>query len=245
MKILILAAGQGKRLKPYTNLVPKCMVKYKNKPIIDYIINSAKFFDVNDIAIVSGYKKNILKEYLNKYNLTIYSNDEYDSTNMVTTLFAAKKYMDDDLIISYSDIVYKKEILKKLIDSNQEIGVVVDRKWRDLWAKRMDNPLDDAETLKIKDGKIIEIGKKPYNFYEIEGQYIGLIKISKKILSKVIEFYENLDKKILYDGSDFRNMYLTSFIQMMINNSFDVKPVFIEGGWIEIDSPEDLNIEMI
>ena len=49
---------------------------------------------------------------------------------MVTTLFAAKEYMDDDLIISYSDIVYKKDILKKLIDSNHEIGVVIDRKER-------------------------------------------------------------------------------------------------------------------
>ena len=245
MKILILAAGQGKRLRPLTNDIPKCMVKYKNKPIIDYIINSAKSFGINDIAVVSGYKKNVLKKYLNESHFTFYSNDEYDSTNMVTTLFAAKEYMDDDLIISYSDIVYKKGILKKLIDSNQEIGVIVDRKWRDLWAKRMDNPLDDAETLIIKNDKIIELGKKPKNFNEIEGQYIGLIKISKKIISNVIEFYEKFDKKVLYDGLDYKNMYLTSFIQMMINNSFQVSPVFIDGGWVEIDTPEDLNLEMI
>ena len=62
MKILILAAGQGKRLRPLTNDIPKCMVKYKNKPIIDYIINSAKNFGINDIAVVSGYKKNVLKK---------------------------------------------------------------------------------------------------------------------------------------------------------------------------------------
>ena len=209
MKILILAAGQGKRLRPLTNDIPKCMVKYKNKPIIDYIINSAKSFGINDIAVVSGYKKNVLKKYLKKSHFTFYSNDEYDSTNMVTTLFAAKEYMDDDLIISYSDIVYKKGILK------------------------------------IKNGKIIELGKKPKNFYEIEGQYIGLIKISKKIISNVIEFYEKFDKKVLYDGLDYKNMYLTSFIQMMINNSFQVSPVFIDGGWVEIDTPEDLNLEMI
>ena len=44
----------------------------------------------------------------------------------------------------------------------------------------MENPLDDAETLKIKNGNIIEIGKKAYSYDEIEGQYIGLFKISKK-----------------------------------------------------------------
>ncbi len=245
MKILILAAGQGKRLRPFTNDIPKCMVNYKNKPIIDYIISSAKSLGINDIAVVAGYKKNVLEKYLKKSHLTFFSNDKYDSTNMVTTLFAAKEYMDDDLIISYSDIVYKKDILKKLIKSDQEIGVIVDRRWRDLWNKRMDNPLDDAETLKIKNGKIIEIGKKAKNYNQIEGQYIGLIKISKKSINNVVEFYEKFDKKVLYDGLDFKNMYLTSFIQMMINNSFEVRPVFIDGGWVEIDKPNDLYIEMI
>ena len=194
MKILVLAAGQGKRLRPLTNDIPKCMVSYKNKPIIDYIINTAKSSGINKIAVVSGYKKNILKKHLDKSLLTFYSNDEYDSTNMVTTLFAAKEYMDDDLIISYSDIVYKKDILKKLIDSNHEIGVVIDRKWRDLWAKSMDNPLADAETLKFQNGKIIELGKKPKNFKEIEGQYIGLIKIQKR-LKMLLNFMKNQIKK--------------------------------------------------
>ena len=245
MKVLVLAAGQGKRLRPLTNDIPKCMVSYKNKPIIDYIINTVKNFGINDIAVVCGYKKNVLKKYLKEYYLTFFSNDEYDSTNMVTTLFEAKEYMDDDLIVSYSDIVYKEGVLKKLIDSNHEIAVIVDRKWRELWAKRMENPLDDAETLKIQNGRIIELGRKPKNFNEIEGQYIGLIKISKNIIKNVIEFYEKFDKRIIYDGFDYKSMYLTSFIQMMINNSFEVSPVFIDGGWIEIDTSEDLNLEMV
>ena len=245
MKVLVLAAGQGKRLRPLTNDIPKCMVSYKNKPIIDYIINTSKNFGINDIAVVCGYKKYVLKNYLKESDLIFFSNDEYDSTNMVSTLFEAKEYMDDDLIVSYSDIVYKDGVLKKLIDSNQEIAIIVDRKWRELWAKRMENPLDDAETLKIKNGRIIELGKKPKNFHEIEGQYIGLIKFSKSIINNVIEFYEKFDKKVLYDGLDYKNMYLTSFIQMMINNSFQVSPVFIDGGWVEIDTPEDLNLEMI
>ena len=105
----------------------------------------------------------------------------------------------------------------------------------------MENPLEDAETLKIKDDKIIELGKKPQNYSEIEGQYIGLIKISKNIVNKVIDYYDSLDKNKLYDAKDFDNMYMTSFIQMAIDNLVDVKPVYINGGWVEIDSVEDLN----
>ena len=71
----------------------------------------------------------------------------------------------------------------------------------------MENPLDDAETLKIYKGNIIEIGKKTNTYKDIEGQYIGLIKISKKILKKIIKFYDNLDRNSLYDGKNFDNMY--------------------------------------
>jgi choline kinase len=109
----------------------------------------------------------------------------------------------------------------------------------------MENPLEDAETLKIKDNKIIELGKKPNSYEEIEGQYIGLIKISKKILPTIINFYKSLDKTKLYDGKDFNNIYMTSFIQLIIDKLIDVNPIFINGGWVEIDSVEDLKTKII
>ncbi len=245
MKMIIVAAGQGTRLRPLTNNKPKCMVEYKNKPIIDYILETALECDLQDIAIVNGYKKEILEEYLKNYKITFFTNREFDKSNMVSTLFKAKGFMDDDMIISYSDIVYKKEILNKLIESEADLSVVVDRKWRELWSQRMSNPLDDAETLKVKDGMIIELGKKPNSYSAIEGQYIGLLKISKKVLSKVIDYYENLDKNKLYDGKGFDNMYMTSFIQMIIGGLLDVKPIFIDGGWVEIDCINDLKVNII
>lgn len=241
MKMIILAAGQGTRLRPLTNDKPKCMVEYKNKPIIDYILETSMSCGIEDIAVVNGYKKDVLEEYLKTYKLHFFTNKKFDRTNMVSTLFCAREFMDKDIMISYADIVYKKEILEKLISSKEDFSVVVDKDWKELWGQRMENPLEDAETLKIKEGNIIELGKKPQSYNEIEGQYIGLIKISKNIVNKVIDYYDSLDKNKLYDEKDFDNMYMTSFIQMIIDNLSDVKPVYINGGWIEIDSVEDLN----
>ena len=189
MKMIILAAGQGSRLRPLTNDVPKCMVKYQGKPIIDYILETAKKSNINNIAIVNGYKKEVLEEYLKNKNILFFTNKKFDKTNMVYTLFCAKEFMDDDLIISYADIIYKKEILEKLMSSEGNFCVVIDRKWRELWGQRMENPLKDAETIKIKNRKIVEIGKKPNSYNDIEGQYIGLIKISKETLNIIKELY--------------------------------------------------------
>ena len=141
---------------------------------------------------------------------------------MVSTFFCAKEFLDDDIIISYSDIIYNTDILKKLINDEAHIGIIVDKSWKKLWSLRMDNPLDDAETLKVKDGKILELGKKPIGYDEIEGQYIGLIKIKKNTVNKVIRYYESLDKSLLYDGNDYDNMYMTTFIQMIIDNLLEV-----------------------
>lgn len=240
MKMIILAAGQGTRLRPLTNNKPKCMVEYKGKPIIDYIIDVAHKCEIKDISIVNGYKKDVLEKYLKNKDVKFFTNELYTSTNMVSTLFCADDFMDDDVIISYSDIIFTEDVLKKLIVSKNKFNVVIDKKWRKLWSARMENPLDDAETLKVKNGKIIEIGKVPSGYADIEGQYIGLIKISKNVINDVKNHYNKLDKNISYDGKSFDNMYMTTFIQNLIDNLLDVDPVYINGNWIEIDSLEDL-----
>lgn len=69
MNAIILAAGFGSRLMPLTKDQPKCMVEYKNKKIIDYEIEALKSAGINEIAVVGGYLNDILKNYLNKYDI--------------------------------------------------------------------------------------------------------------------------------------------------------------------------------
>ncbi len=153
--MIILAAGQGTRLKPLTDNKPKCMVQYNNKTIIDYTLDLADDFSIKDIIIINGYKKEVLKSYLRDRSVKFRTNHNYLNTNMVNSLFCAKDFMDDDIIVSYSDIIYEKKVLKSLIDSKNDVSVIIDKNWKFLWSLRMENPLSDIETLKIKDGKTI------------------------------------------------------------------------------------------
>ena len=75
--------------------------------------------------------------------------------------------------------------------SNHDMSIVIDLNWKEYWDKRFDNPLDDAETLKINsEGNIVEIGQKPKNIEEINGQYIGLMKFNSDGLKVMKNFYE-------------------------------------------------------
>ncbi|MFA5879141.1 MAG: phosphocholine cytidylyltransferase family protein [Candidatus Margulisiibacteriota bacterium] len=241
MKAIILAAGQGTRLKHLTENKPKCMVELFEKPLINYLLDVLKSSKVKEIAIVGGYKNEVLFDYLKDEKLRFFMNQEYAVTNMVYTLFEAKSFFDDDLIITYSDIIYTKDVLTKLIASNADISVVVDKRWEKLWELRMEDPLKDAETMKINaEHNILELGKKPENMNDIQGQYIGLIKISKNILNKVVSYYDNLDRDQIYDGKNFNNMFMTSFINLIINQLTSVKAVYINNEWLEVDSLEDI-----
>jgi len=71
------------------------------------------------------------------------------------------------------------------------------------------------------------------------------VKISRDSVLKIVEFYDGLDKFAKYDGKDFDNMYMTSFIQLLIDNKVvPVFAVYINGGWTEIDTPSDLNYKI-
>ncbi|EGV1509077.1 phosphocholine cytidylyltransferase family protein [Campylobacter coli] len=252
MKAIILAAGFGSRLMPLTKDQPKCMVEYKNKKIIDYEIEALKLAGVSEIAVVGGYLNDVLKNYLNKYDIEhFFINSKYDKTNMVHTFFCAKDFMlkcieeKQDLIISYADIVYFKNSIEKLKEAKEDFAVIVDKDWKELWEKRFENPLDDAETLKLKDGFIVELGKKAKTYDEIQGQYTGLFKFSYLFLKEVIKTYDSLDKNLTYDGKDFKNMYMTSFLQILIDKYKNAKAVEIKGNWCEIDFMSDLEINPI
>lgn len=239
MKTIILAAGQGTRLRPLTDTRPKCMVELLGKPLVKHQLDMLNSKGIDDIYVATGYLENKIDYPQIKGK---YFNPRYDKTNMVVSLFSALEVMEgDDLLITYGDIVYSDTVIEQVLNNDSEIGVVVDKDWRNYWEARMENPLDDAETFKVNvNGDIIELGKKAKSIDEIQGQYIGMIKVRKDFVHKFISFYQGLDKKGMYDGNDFDNMYMTSFLQKITDELIPLKPIYINNGWMEIDEPSDL-----
>lgn len=241
MIAIILAAGQGTRLRPLTDHKPKCLVELEKKPLLEHQLTTLRGFGIHDIHIVAGY----CAEQLDRSDITRHLNPDYASTNMVSTLFAAESAMtgEDDLIISYGDIVYEPKVLQALLACDAPICLAVDIEWRRYWNARMDNPLADAETLKMVDGnRIIELGKKPLSYKDIHGQYTGLIKIRADYVTLLSKTWRSMDQYSCYDGKDFANMYMTSFLQHLIDNGWEARGALIENGWAEVDCQEDLQV---
>lgn len=242
MKLIVVAAGQGTRLRPLTDTIPKCMVPFRGKPIINHILDTARSCGIDEIGVVHGYRGDVLKQHLKDQNVQFFENPHFATTNMVASLFCARKFLKGPAVISYGDIVYGPSILNALCQSPAPLAVAVDQLWHQLWQLRMEDPLQDAETLKLNaSGHILELGKKPGSLADIQGQYMGLIKCESDALATMIEFYDQLDRQAPYDGKNFDNMYMTTFLQHIIDELQPVKAVLVKGNWVEIDSLEDLN----
>ena len=241
MKALVLAAGQGTRLRPLTDDRPKCMVELAGIPLLKRQATTLRRLGISDITVVAGYRA----DQIAAAGFATCLNPRFASTNMVSTLFCAEHLMDEnqDLLICYGDIVYETRVLAALMKVNAAVTVAIDSQWRRYWELRLDDPLSDAETLKLgPEEQLLELGKKPKSYADIEGQYIGLIKIRADQVRALKQLYKTMDRSATYDGKDFDNMYMTSFIQYQIDQGWDVKVSPADNGWLEVDSVTDLEL---
>ena len=111
MHIIILAAGQGTRLRPLTDIKPKCLVEVGGISILDRIIKSWRANSKIKPVVVGGYKI----EEINNENIIKLYNKDFKNTNMVHTLMLASDYFKDGFVMSYGDIFYNSDVLNKLL----------------------------------------------------------------------------------------------------------------------------------
>ncbi|MBT5195200.1 MAG: phosphocholine cytidylyltransferase family protein [Rhodospirillaceae bacterium] len=241
MRAVILAAGQGTRLAPYTDDRPKCLVELAGETMLARQLAVLAAAGIEDIVLVGGYRA----DQLTNLSTNLVVNRDFASTNMVHSLFCAEAALDggDDILIAYSDIVYEQRVLAALLADTNGVCVAVNTDWQALWRVRMDDPLDDAESLRMApDGRLLEIGQKVSDYARIEGQYMGLIKVQADRAPMLRGVYDDMSAMPRYAGAAHGNMYMTDFLQRLCDLDWPIHGVAIAGGWLEVDSVEDLAV---
>jgi choline kinase len=232
MKAIILAAGRGSRLGNITAEQPKPMAILAGKPLIEWQISALKEAGIDDVSLVTGYQANAF----DSYQLPTFTNNNWATSNMVSSLLCADSLLsENDTIVSYGDIVYRPSIIKKLEESSCTLGITYDRLWLDLWQQRFENPLDDAERFAHQDGYLQAIGDKVSNLADINGQYMGLIKISPQSWRKIRRYLYSLPP------NELQAKDMTSLLSELLNLGHSIATIAIDGGWVEVDNPSDIS----
>ncbi|WP_243544277.1 NTP transferase domain-containing protein [Pseudodesulfovibrio tunisiensis] len=239
MVAIILAAGSGTRLRPLTESRPKCMVEVCGHSLIRTQLEVLRRCGIRNIVVVGGY----LADRLDAPGAERLVSPDHAISNMVWTLKKAVRAMNDDVVVSYGDIIYPPHVLTALLQSPHGISVAVDAGWRSYWEARFPDALDDAESLRLgRDGSILEIGGRPGALDEIEGQYIGLMRFRGEEAARVRDLLGSMEEDSSVNGKPAMNAYMTDFLQSLIDAGHRVSAVPFHGNWCEVDSPEDLAV---
>jgi choline kinase len=237
MKALILAAGEGTRLRPYTLDRPKCLVEVSGRSLLDRQLDVLRLEGIAPVIAIGGYRADMLQ----RPGLQVRLNPRYAETNMVWTLFCAESELEGDVLLAYGDIVYSRRVLRALLACRADIAVTIDLDWEPYWRSRSEDPLADAETLKLDaDGRILEIGQKPRSLAEIEGQYMGLMKFSPAGVIALKRVFHEASRAGSLRGKPVEKAYMTDLLQAMIDAGHRVDAAHVHGDWIEVDTVRDL-----
>jgi len=239
-KALIIAAGLGSRLKEHTENLPKCMLDLGGKTLLQRQLDSYKKNGIKDINLIRGYKK----EKINYKGIRYFENTDYKNNNILNSIFYAEDIISENIIISYSDILFDPSVVGRTLNSDHDISVVVDIDWRGYYVGRKDHPISEAENVIFNSNNEVEkIGKINTGKEEVHGEFIGMIKLSNRGTEIFKEHFHRL-KKIYWNkpfqrAEIFQKAYLTDFIQELVDIGIKVHCVIIESGWKEIDTVED------
>lgn len=234
MKALIIAAGEGSRLKSLTKGEPKPLIQLLGLSLIERVILTAKQAGINEFVIITGFRGEKIKEKLgdgNRYGvrITYIENREWQRGNGVSVL-KAKELLNENFVLLMSDHIFDDRILKKLIDYELRSSVVlaIDRR----------KPLPSDTKVLEKEGRITDIGK---NIEELNGIDTGIFLCSLKIFSHIEEAVKEGKTELAHgiaeaakngDVEIFDITQIDSYIPSMRK---EIKPF-----WIDIDTKEDL-----
>ena len=239
MKFLILAAGSGTRLGKQTEFLPKSLIRINKKTILERQLNIIKKNQKNNVLIIAGPNK----EKFLEFQVDIFEDVEYKKHEQLGSLASINKIFDEDVIVIFSDIIFDEGIIKEIIKTECDFGIALDQNWREKYIERTDHPISQADLVEIKDGRIRQIKKNLQG--KDNSEFIGIVKFSSYGWKILIQLYNKLKENhegSFHDANGFDDAYITDIIQELIELDYNIKPIFVKGNWLEIDTTQDLEI---
>tara|TARA_B110000014_G_C20119694_1_gene592806 strand:- start:1464 stop:2210 length:747 start_codon:yes stop_codon:yes gene_type:complete len=241
MKAIILAAGDGSRMGNLTKNLPKPLIDINGSSIIERQLHNLRKNSIFNIIIITGPNN----EKFNFSNIEYVSDKNSKIHDQLGSLMCAKNSIVDDTLIIFGDIVFEESILEQILESNHDVVLAVDMNWEKSYSNRTDNLFDDADKVKIQNGKASKIFK---NFTKFDnksdiGEFLGLMKLSGNGSKKFRECYEKLvlsHSGKFHDAESLEKAKLIDLLQELLCQEIEINVIPITGKWCEIDTEQDL-----
>lgn len=210
---VILAAGRKEEFGK-----PVAFLDIKDKKIIDRFMDILSDNGIEKVVIVTGYQSSYYEEYAKNNNkITLIKNDKYKWSGTMTSLSLVKDIIDDDFLLLENDMIFEERAIKEILKSKD----------RDCMLITSESGSGDEALVEIRDGYIYKMSKDVHQFNKIDGEMIGISKISYEVFEKMLEQFKHN-----------KNPYLNyEYMLMDIGREFKIGYKKIDDlVWSEIDS---------
>ncbi|SES81219.1 bifunctional UDP-N-acetylglucosamine pyrophosphorylase / Glucosamine-1-phosphate N-acetyltransferase [Methanococcoides vulcani] len=222
MKAVVLAAGEGTRMRPLTSAIPKVMLPIANKPMLEHIVDAAIEAGIEGFVFITGYHEESIREYFGdgeKRGVTIDYVHQKEQLGTANAIGCAKEYVKGEFIVLNGDVLVSSSHIRRMTERKEDAVITV---------KHVENPSDFGviETNGNKVSRIIEKPEKPPTDLANAGIYL--------FREPIFELIENTPL------SPRKEYEITDSLQMLIDSDANVGYEILEEEWIDIGRPWDL-----
>jgi choline kinase len=227
---VLLAAGLGNRLRPFTDIQPKCLVKAGGSPLLEHMIKALEQNGFKRLIIVTGYKSSDIVNYVNsnpsELTIEFVHNEVYDVTNNIYSLYKVIPLLNEGFVLLESDLVFEPKSLSHFIEPDR-MALDIYNSTTHSGTTAMVNDEGYAERLYLKNDADHEI---------------GLYK-TVNITSLSVETWQFVKEEIRNSVArgEVNSFYEKAFLKLMARNMIRFKMVdYSQTWWDEVDTVEDL-----
>ena len=230
MRALVLGAGRGSRLNALTDDQPKPYAPIGGHRILDWLLAALTEAGVDEIVFIGGYRIDLVRR--DYPHLIFRHNPEWAETNILESLMCAEDCMDEGFIVTYADILYRADVVRRAIDHPGDRVLCVDTEWRTRYAERSQHPEDDAEKVTAEADRILRVNRS-IDAAAAHGEYIGVTRFSRAGAESLCHAYHGTRQQLS------RKAYLIHLFEDMLDVGLSFHMVTTDGQYMEVDTEED------
>ena len=238
MQSIILAAGLGSRLGELTKECTKCMVKINGITLIERMLRQLDRYGMDRIIIVTGYKGDILKDYVQNLRINtpvvFVDNSDYRHTNNIYSLWLTREFLEKmDSLVLESDMIFEDRVIEKMLAIDNGCGTFVarPRSWMDGSIVKLDK--DNNIVYFVDDEEVKRIDPSYYH------KIVSIYKFKKRYVSEKYMTYLNEYVKKNKDNNLYES--LLKVIDLDVEKKIPAE-ILDEEQWYEINDIQDMDI---
>jgi choline kinase len=229
VKAIILAAGVGRRLGGTARGLPKCLVSIGGSALLTRTLRSLQKLGISSNVVVVGYEKDKIRHSVRQSTdetvpVKFLENPDYQKGSILS-LWAAREEFTDDLLIMDADVLFPDDLLSRLVHSRHPNALLLDPRSRSTGEEMM---------LMVKGDRVVRIARKVNDDYDMIGEGVGFLKVSRKDASSLKEALESLISAGHHDV-DYENA-----VDLFLQKARVGYELVGSLPWTEIDFPEDI-----